>query len=165
MGEVIGLIFFILLSLFFTVGYYMLGSRANRKIDEQIKSGEEAYGKIALLSLKRPDEAQIQSLGCTKYRTELISTGITLGIDNTRTWLASLKMLIGGQVGYFADLQVRGREISNVRLQKRAAELGAVAVYNVKFETSNLMGNNDVKASKRAAVEFLAYGTAIIPID
>ncbi len=162
MGEVFMFIFLLLLLLLFTVGYYMLGSRANRKIDAKIAEAEKKYKNLPLIAFKRVDEAYLQSIGCEHYTTELVMTGVTLGIDNTRTWLSSIKLLLGGQVGYFSDLQVRGREFSAVRLQGEADKLGAVAVYNVKFETSNIVGQNTA-VTGRVSVEFLAYGTAIIP--
>ena len=75
-----------------------------------------------------------------------------LGRDIT----ASLRNLVGGEVSEYTKLLAEAREQALDRMVTEAQELGANAVIEVRFSTSEVMS---------AAAELLAYGTAVVVED
>lgn len=66
--------------------------------------------------------------------------------------LAALRNLVGGEIGEYTKLLGESREQAVDRMLEEAEALGADAVIEVRFETSQVMGN---------AAELLCYGTAV----
>jgi len=69
-----------------------------------------------------------------------------------RDILAGLKQLVGGEIKSYTQMLSKAREESQERMVTAAKELGADAVVNVRFTTSDVM---------QGAAEVLAYGTAV----
>lgn len=69
-----------------------------------------------------------------------------------RDIMAGLKTIVGGEIKSYTEMISRAREEAIDRMKKAAADLGADAVINVRFTTSNVMPQ---------AAEVLAYGTAV----
>jgi len=65
---------------------------------------------------------------------------------------ASLKNIIGGEIKSYTDMISHARDEAYNRMVNEAIEMGADAVINVRFMTSNVM---------QGASELLAYGTAV----
>ncbi|PKK82841.1 MAG: hypothetical protein CVT49_11670 [candidate division Zixibacteria bacterium HGW-Zixibacteria-1] len=66
---------------------------------------------------------------------------------------ASFRTIIGGEVVEYTKMLAETREQSLDRMVEEAAKLGANAVVNIRFSTSEIM---------RGAAELLAYGTAVV---
>ena len=66
--------------------------------------------------------------------------------------VTGLRTLVGGELKEYGELIVETRNQSLQRMEKQARQLGADAVINVRFETSQVM---------KGASELLAYGTAV----
>ncbi len=66
--------------------------------------------------------------------------------------MAGLRQIVGGEIKEYADMLVEARSESLRRMQAQAEQLGADAVINVRFVTSQVMSG---------AAELLAYGTAV----
>jgi len=66
--------------------------------------------------------------------------------------LASLRMLIGGEIKEYTEMLTEARNEAILRMQAEASAMGADAVVNVRFVTSQVMSG---------AAELLAYGTAV----
>ncbi len=66
--------------------------------------------------------------------------------------LAGLKNIVGGEIREYTEMLSESREIALKRMEKKAKELGADAVINVRFMTSSIAGG---------AAEIMAYGTAV----
>jgi len=66
--------------------------------------------------------------------------------------VAVFKNIIGGEIEEYTKLLAESREQSMDRMIEQAELLGADAVVNVRFSTSNVMAG---------AAELLAYGTAV----
>jgi uncharacterized protein YbjQ (UPF0145 family) len=66
--------------------------------------------------------------------------------------IAGLKNLVGGELKEYTEMLSESREIALSRMSKKAEELGADAVVNVRFMTSAIMGG---------AAEIMAFGTAV----
>jgi uncharacterized protein YbjQ (UPF0145 family) len=82
-----------------------------------------------------------------------ICRGSTVRARNVgRDILAGLKNLVGGEIEEYTRLLARSREQALQRMIEDAEKMGANAVVNVKFMTSQVM---------QGAAEMLVYGTAV----
>lgn len=66
--------------------------------------------------------------------------------------LASLRMLVGGEIKEYTEMLTEARNEAILRMTAEAKAAGADAVVNVRFVTSQVMAG---------AAELLAYGTAV----
>lgn len=66
--------------------------------------------------------------------------------------IAGLKNVVGGEVREYTEMLSESREIALKRMERKAEEMGADAVVNVRFMTSAIAGS---------AAEIMAYGTAV----
>ncbi|MDH3403286.1 MAG: YbjQ family protein [Acidobacteriota bacterium] len=73
-----------------------------------------------------------------------------------RDIMAVFRNVVGGEVSEYTKLFAEAREQSLDRMVEEAAELGANAIVEVRFTTSEVMS---------AAAELLAYGTAVVVED
>ena len=63
-----------------------------------------------------------------------------------------LKSLVGGELRGYSEMLNEARAIASKRMMKEAGEIGADAVVNVRYTTSNVM---------QGAAEIMVYGTAV----
>lgn len=90
-----------------------------------------------------------------KEITESLGTvrGSTVRARNIgRDFFAGLKNIVGGEISEYTQLLADSREQAIKRMLDDANKLGADAIVNVRFTTSNVM---------QGAAEILAYGTAV----
>lgn len=73
-----------------------------------------------------------------------------------RDIMASLKMLVGGEIEDYTKMMAESREQSLDRMTAEAQKMGANAVIDVRFSTSYIM---------TGAAEILVYGTAVVLED
>ena len=66
--------------------------------------------------------------------------------------MAGLRSIVGGEVKEYGQMLVETRAESVKRMRAQAEELGADAIINVRFMTSQVMSG---------ASEMMAYGTAV----
>lgn len=66
--------------------------------------------------------------------------------------MAGLRTIVGGEIKEYSEMLVEARAESMRRMQQQAEQLGADAVINVRFVTSQVMSG---------AAELLSYGTAV----
>ena len=66
--------------------------------------------------------------------------------------LAGLRTLVGGEIKEYTEMLIESRNVSIQRMHAEAQELGADAVINIRFVTSQVMAG---------AAELMAYGTAV----
>lgn len=67
-------------------------------------------------------------------------------------FLAGLKNLAGGEIGQYTKLLNDARDQATYRMIEMAKDMGANAIVNVRYTTSNVM---------QGCSEILAYGTAV----
>ncbi len=65
---------------------------------------------------------------------------------------ASLKSIVGGELGAYTDMMSQAREIATKRMVAEAEAMGADAIVGVRFMTSSIM---------QSASEVIAFGTAV----
>ncbi len=70
-----------------------------------------------------------------------------------RDFVAALRNIVGGEIKEYTELLAQAREEALKRMIEKAKKLGANAIINVRFSTSNITSG---------ASEILAYGTAVI---
>lgn len=105
-------------------------------------------------------ERQTLLLSTTQFITgfEIVETigicrGSTVRARNIgRDILAGLKNIVGGEIEEYTRLLATSREQALQRMIDDAVKMGANAVVNVKFMTSQVMSG---------AAEMLVYGTAV----
>ena len=66
--------------------------------------------------------------------------------------VAGFRTLVGGEIKEYTEMLTEARQKATALLVKEAEQLGANAVVNVRYMTSQIMQN---------AAEILAYGTAV----
>ena len=69
-----------------------------------------------------------------------------------RDIMAGLRNIVGGEVKEYTEMLMETRNESVYRMKQEARALGADAVVNLRFTTSQVMSG---------AAELLAYGTAV----
>lgn len=89
----------------------------------------------------------------------LVTGDVVIASDYFKTFAASLRKLVGGELHTFESLMVRARREALVRLLESARRMDADCVMNVRFSTTNIGSMGRRRAA--AMVEMYAYGTAI----
>jgi uncharacterized protein YbjQ (UPF0145 family) len=69
-----------------------------------------------------------------------------------RDIMAGFKQIVGGEIKSYTEMITKARDEATERMVAEAEALGADAVVNVRFTTSDIM---------QGAAEILAYGTAV----
>ncbi len=91
--------------------------------------------------------------GKTIIETLGVVRGSTVRARNIgRDIFAGLKNIVGGEISEYTKLLADSREQALKRMLDDASRIGADAVVNVRFTTSQVM---------QGAAEMLAYGTAV----
>jgi len=70
-----------------------------------------------------------------------------------RDILAGLRNFVGGELTAYTELLVKSRQEAVARMVQQAEAVGANAVVNIRFSTSNVAAG---------AAEVMAYGTAVV---
>lgn len=92
--------------------------------------------------------------------TTLVTGSVVISADYFKRFVAALQSLLGGRLTSYESLLDRARREAILRMREEARKLGATHVFNVKLETMAIAGQT---AKGVAALEVLAYGTALIP--
>ena len=66
--------------------------------------------------------------------------------------MAGIRSIVGGEIKEYTEMLIESRNESVRRMEAHAEKLGADAIVNVRFVTSQVMAG---------AAELLAYGTAV----
>ena len=100
---------------------------------------------MKLLSISYIPGAEIEALGMVK--------GTVVQTKNIgRDFMAGMKTLVGGEIVGYTEMLNEARQIAVKRLVDEAKDLGADAVIDVKYGSSQVMSG---------AAEVIAYGTAV----
>ena len=82
----------------------------------------------------------------------LVRGAVVLARDAGTDFMAGLMNIVGGEVVGYTKLLEEARTIATERMEAEAEALGADAVVNVRYTTSEVMNG---------AAEVLVYGTAV----
>jgi len=134
------------------IGYF--AGRANEMAHySSIRKRERMLAGVLMFASKYPPSPY------AKQSSALVSGSVVISSDYFKLFVASLRKLFGGRFRVYETLLDRARREAVLRMKREALRMGGRAVFNVKFETFNVtMGAR----GGIAAVEVLAYGTALI---
>lgn len=88
----------------------------------------------------------------------LVMGSAVIATDYFKVFAAGLRTLFGGEMKSYVTLMERARREAVIRMLEQAAQQGASAVWNIRYETSTTQGQ---QKKKPGGVEVLAYGTAL----
>ena len=104
---------------------------------------------MKLLSINYIPGNEIDALGLVK--------GTVVQTKNVgRDFMAGMKTLVGGEIVGYTEMLNEARQIATKRMVDEAKELGADAVIDIKYGSSQVMAG---------AAEVIAYGTAVKILD
>ena len=133
-----------------TLGYFF-GRRAENKHFKKLIEREAVMNALPAMASRIPP-------GDGEYDQMLVSGSVVIANDYFKTFVAGLRNFFGGKISTYETLLDRARREAVLRMKDQAKALGAEAVFNVKYETSNISG----QYSKRLPIlEVHAYGTAL----
>ena len=120
---------------------------------QYLSEQEEYYReKIPMTNLKR--------FSSEAYCDPALVTGsVVIATNYFVSFISAFKHLFGGEMKGYTGMCSDARRIALVRMLQDAEQLGADAVYNVRFETSTV--NSGEKRKSSGGVELIAYGTAV----
>ncbi len=91
----------------------------------------------------------------------LVTGGVVIASDYMKTFLSSLRMIVGGEMRAYEKMMNRARREARLRMVEQARARGATAVINVRFETSQIGATS--RQTPMPISEVLCYGTAVLP--
>jgi uncharacterized protein YbjQ (UPF0145 family) len=105
--------------------------------------------------------SRIPPLSQTPEAPVLLTGSVVVSVDYFKRFLSALRTLVGGKVVSYESLLDRARREAILRMKKKADDLGANKVFNIKLETASISKN---ARGNIGSVEVLAYGTAFKPV-
>jgi uncharacterized protein YbjQ (UPF0145 family) len=137
---------------------YGVGTYRERRHLKSLDMRENALAGLTVTNLKTITEPE------TVQQAALVSGDAVIASDYFKTFAASLRNIIGGEVKTYETLMTRARREATLRMLDEAKKLGATEVWNVRYETSNIRSASGGSRNKAgaASVEVFAFGTAVL---
>ncbi len=132
---------------------FSVGTLVERAHFRRLAAREAALGDMLVTDLRSLPPG-VEGVCCG-----LVTGEVVIASDYFKTFAASLRKLIGGELHTFESLMVRARREVTLRVLESARRMGADCVINVRFSTSNIGSMRSKRAA--AMVEMYACGTAI----
>ncbi len=134
------------------IGFGVGSLRERRHLTDldQREAESQDIGVVNLKSVTRPE---------TVEHAELVLGQVVIANDYFKSFAASLRNIVGGEMKSLETLMGRARREATLRMLENARAIGATEVWNVRYDTSNI-----ASASSRnpaTSVEVLATGTAV----
>ena len=82
----------------------------------------------------------------------LVQGSVVLSRDAGTDFVVGIATLVGGEIAPYTQMLEEARRIATERMEAEAERLGADAILNIRYTTSEVMNG---------AAEVLAYGTAV----
>jgi uncharacterized protein YbjQ (UPF0145 family) len=134
------------------IGYFA-GRAVEQRHYASIRLRERRYRDVLAFAMRFPPDPR------TPQRAFLVHGTVVISADYFKTFVAGLRNLIGGRFRSYETLMERARREAILRLKEDARAKGARLVVCVRFETTT------IATGWAPAVEVLAYGTALIPVE
>ena len=131
---------------------YLFGRFSEKRHFKRLVEREKNTVHLPVVATKYPPTDRV-------YQQQLVTGSVVIASDYFKGFLAGLINVFGGRVTPFESMLDRARRESILRMKDAAIEANAAYVFNIKFDTT------PIAAGKLAAMEVLAYGTAMIPKD
>ena len=130
---------------------FLFGRVAEKRHFKRLVEREANSRDLPVVATRYPPEDRV-------YRQQLVTGNVVIASDYFKVFLAGLINIFGGRVTPYESMLDRARRESVLRMKDQAAELEAAYVFNIKFDTTR------IASGRLAAMEVLAYGTAMIPV-
>lgn len=130
---------------------FVFGQIAERRHLRELGQREQALERFPVIDLARMP-------GLEAAAGALVMGEVVIATDYFKTFLASLRSIVGGEVGSFRKLLDRARREARLRMLEEARQLGATAIVNVRYTM------NDIGGGRSVNTEILCYGTALVPV-
>jgi uncharacterized protein YbjQ (UPF0145 family) len=143
-----------LIGLWFTLGLILLGFVVGR-IREGRHLAELDRREAAAVSVTVVDIKTVPS-GIPAASGTLVMGEVVVAADYFKTFAASLRTIIGGEVRSYQTMLSRARREARLRMVEQAQRLGSDLVVNVRFEWSAV-------GPALPSAEIFCYGTAVLP--
>jgi uncharacterized protein YbjQ (UPF0145 family) len=143
--QVLGVVLLLILG-------YLFGRVAEQRHYKRIIKREAEMQHLPVVATRYPPLDR-------EYAKQLVTGNVVIASDYFKTFLANLINIFGGRVTPFETMLDRARRESILRMKDEANQMNAAYVFNVKFDTTR------IATGKVAAMEVVAYGTAMIPIE
>ena len=131
---------------------YTAGTYLERRHYDEIRQRENETRAFPVVTFRSvPADWKVDSC-------QLVTGGVVVSIDYFKRFLASLRLLVGGELKSYGPVLDRGRREALLRMKRSAMDQGYDAVINVRLETSRVANSN---GGGTAGVEMLAFGTAV----
>ena len=137
-------------AVFVTLGFFF-GRRAEVKHFKSLVERETVMNRLPAMASRIPP-------GDGEYDQFLVSGSVVIANDYFKSFVAGLRNIFGGKVRTYETLLDRARREAILRMKEKAKALGAEAVFNVKYEASNISGQY---TKRMPVIEVHAYGTAL----
>ena len=131
---------------------YLFGRVAEKRHFKRLIEREANSQELPVVATRYPPEDRV-------YRQQLVTGNVVIAADYFKVFLAGLINIFGGRVTPFESMLDRARRESILRMKDEATKLEAAYVFNIKFDTTR------ITTGRLAAMEVLAYGTAMIPVE
>lgn len=146
------LFFQIIIPLFMVLVCMVIGKGIELHHFKKLAEREQQFSNIIVTNLKTipPQYAKAESF--------LVIGSAVIATDYFKVFAAGLRTLFGGEMKSYVTLMERARREAVLRMLEQAAQQGASAVWNIRYETSTTQGQ---QRKRPGGVEILAYGTAL----
>lgn len=132
------------------------GRVAERRHLTRIQQRESANQGIIMITDLRSFPGGVQ----TSVTPVLVSGEAVISSDYFKTFLASLRKIIGGELRSLESLMNRARREAILRMVEQAKAVGCDTVCNVRIEGFDIAGSNQKSKKAMVLVTVLATGTA-----
>lgn len=132
-----------------TLGYFVGRILENRHLAE-LDQREAATASVVVVDVKTLP-AGLEAAGGS-----LVMGEVVIASDYFKTFAASLRNIVGGEVKSYQTMLSRARREARLRMVEQARALGSELVVNVRLEWSAV-------GPQLPSAEIFCYGTAIIP--
>lgn len=142
----------IVFPLFLVLVFMLIGKGMELHHFKKLARREEKLSGIVVTNLKTVPRQYENAQPILVMGSAVIAT------DYFKVFAAGLRTLFGGEIKSYVTLMERARREAVVRMLEQAAQQGASAVWNIRYETTTTHGQ---QKKKPGGVEVLAYGTAL----
>lgn len=143
------------IGLWITLGLILLGFVVGRIRERQhlaaLDQREAAVASVVVVDVKTLPGGMDAAGGA------LVMGEVVIAADYFKTFAASLRTIIGGEVRSYQTMLSRARREAKLRMIEQARQLGSDLVVNVRMEWSAV-------GPQLPSAEIFCYGTAVIPV-
>ena len=130
-GIIFGL-FWVLVVIGLPIAFIITGRIREKNHFEDIARREAIHHGFPVIDIS------LLPAGMTASRGELVTGQVVIASDYLKNFFAQYRQLFGGEMKSYQTMMQRGKAEARLRMIEEAKRLGATAVINVRFETSQI---------------------------